>query len=114
MPEFDRLIAVAPGKPSLTIAGSTYSVDQASLLVRTRPVASAANRLRPRSRRVARRGLPGRAAGGCDRRRQRRTLLGGRQAEQRARQGAAALIVVSASTGQGAPPTLFTPATTSS
>src|ERR1700754_2793507 len=34
-PQFDRLYAVSPGKPSLTIAGSNYSDDQASLLVRT-------------------------------------------------------------------------------
>ena len=36
-PQFDRLSTVSPGKPTLTIAGRSYPVDQASLLVRTRP-----------------------------------------------------------------------------
>ena len=36
-PQFDRLYTASPGKPTLTVAGSTYQVDQASLLVRTPP-----------------------------------------------------------------------------
>lgn len=34
-PQFDRLYTVSMGKPSLTVAGRTYPVDQASLLVQT-------------------------------------------------------------------------------
>ncbi len=36
-PEFSRLDTISPGKPTLTVAGVNYSVDQASLLVRTPP-----------------------------------------------------------------------------
>ena len=34
-PQFDRLSTISPGKPTLTVAGRGYPVDQASLLVRT-------------------------------------------------------------------------------
>ena len=46
-PEFDRLHAVSPGKPSLTVAGTTYGVDQASLLVRTPPGGLSGQAVRP-------------------------------------------------------------------
>ncbi len=36
-PEFQRLYTVSEGKPTLTVAGRSYSVDQASLLVQTPP-----------------------------------------------------------------------------
>src|SRR5262249_14709853 len=36
-PQFDRVYPVSPGKPTLTVAGRGYQVDQASLLVRTPP-----------------------------------------------------------------------------
>jgi Zn-dependent M28 family amino/carboxypeptidase len=34
-PEFDRLDTVSPGKPTLSVAGRSFPVDQASLLVQT-------------------------------------------------------------------------------
>ena len=36
-PQFDRLYSVSAGNPALTVAGRTYQVDQASLLLRTPP-----------------------------------------------------------------------------
>lgn len=56
-PQFDRLYAVSPGKPSLTIAGSNYSVDQASLLVRTPPGGLTGQPVRPGNRRAVRRAI---------------------------------------------------------
>lgn len=76
-PQFDRLYTVSMGKPSLTVAGRTYPVDQASLLVQTAarrpdgatdPAGTAIGLRRPR--------LPGRDAQGRDRRRRRHPLLG--------------------------------------
>ncbi len=110
-PQFDRLYAVAPGKPSLTIAGGTYSVDQASLLVRTPPGGLSGQPVRP-----ARQpsgcapddylsALPAGAIAVVD---DARCSVVDKQNSARAK-GAAALIVVSTPTGRGAPPTLFTP-----
>jgi Zn-dependent M28 family amino/carboxypeptidase len=36
-PQFDRLYTASPGKPGISVAGRSYPVDQASLLVRTPP-----------------------------------------------------------------------------
>jgi Zn-dependent M28 family amino/carboxypeptidase len=36
-PQFDRLYTASPGKPAVSVAGRSYPVDQASLLVRTPP-----------------------------------------------------------------------------
>jgi Zn-dependent M28 family amino/carboxypeptidase len=46
--EFDRLVVAAPGKPTLTVAGRSESVDQASLLVNTPEGGLVALTLRPR------------------------------------------------------------------
>jgi Zn-dependent M28 family amino/carboxypeptidase len=46
-PEFDRLVVSQPGKPSLTVAGRTFPVDQASLLVMTPAGGLSALTLRP-------------------------------------------------------------------
>jgi hypothetical protein len=46
-PEFDRLYTVSPGKPALTLAGRSYQVDQASLLVRTPPGGLTGQPVRP-------------------------------------------------------------------
>ena len=46
-PLFDRLYTVSPGKPALTVAGRTYQVDQASLLVRTPPGGLTGQPVRP-------------------------------------------------------------------
>lgn len=46
-PEFDRVSITAPGKPSLTVSGSSFAVDQASLLVMTPPNGVSAVTLRP-------------------------------------------------------------------
>ncbi|OBA59213.1 peptidase M28 [Mycobacterium sp. 1100029.7] len=109
-PQFDRLYAVSAGKPALTIAGSTYSVDQASLLVRTPPGGLSGPPIRPTQ------------PSGCAVNDYPAALSAGaiavvddahcsvvdKQNSARAK-GAIALIVVSAPNGQGAPPTLFNP-----
>lgn len=46
-PEFDRLGITDPGKPTLTVSGRGYPVDQASLLTPTRPGGLEAVTLRP-------------------------------------------------------------------
>lgn len=46
-PEFQRLYTVSEGKPTLTVAGRSYSVDQASLLVQTPPGGLAGAPVRP-------------------------------------------------------------------
>ena len=46
-PEFERLAVASPGKPTLTAAGRTYSVDQASLLTPTPKGGLRAVTLRP-------------------------------------------------------------------
>lgn len=109
-PQFDRLYAVSPGKPSLTIAGSNYSVDQASLLVRTPPGGLTGQPVRPRQPSGCAPGdysatLPARAIAVVD---DAHCSVVDKQNSAKAK-GAAALIVVSAPNGQGAPPTLFNP-----
>jgi Zn-dependent M28 family amino/carboxypeptidase len=109
-PQFDRLYAVSPGKPSLTIAGSTYSVDQASLLVRTPPTGLSGPPVRPAQPSGCVAGdysgaLPAGAIAVVD---DLHCSVVDKQNSARAK-GAAALIVVSTPTGEGAPPTLFTP-----
>lgn len=46
-PEFERLDALAPGRPTLTVAGRDYAVDQASLLLQTPAGGITAPVLRP-------------------------------------------------------------------
>jgi len=109
-PQFDRLYAVSPGKPTLTVAGSTYQVDQASLLVQTPPGGLTAPTVRPtRPSGCAVNDYPAAVSkgaiavvddSGCSVVDKQNTAVA---------KGAGALIVVSAPNGQGAPPTLFSP-----
>lgn len=46
-PQFSRLDTTSPGKPTLTVAGTNYPVDQASLLVRTPPGGMTGRVIRP-------------------------------------------------------------------
>ena len=46
-PQFDRLYAVSPGRPMMTIAGRSYQVDQASMLVQTPPGGLTGQPVRP-------------------------------------------------------------------
>ncbi|OBA80485.1 peptidase M28 [Mycobacterium sp. 1164966.3] len=107
-PQFERLYAVSPGKPSLTVAGRSYPVDQASLLVQTPPGGLTGQPVRPAQ------------ASGCEPTAYPAEVPKGaiavvddtrcsvvvKQESAKAR-GAAALIVISRPTGSGAPPTLF-------
>lgn len=109
-PQFDRLYAVSPGKPSLTIAGGNYSVDQASLLTRTPPGGLSGPPVRPTRPSGCAPGdypaaLPAGAIAVVD---DTDCSVVDKQDSARAK-GAAALIVVSTPTGQGAAPTLFSP-----
>jgi hypothetical protein len=109
-PQFDRLYAVSPGKPALTVAGGTYPVDQASLLVRTPPGGLTGQPIRPTQPSGCTPGdypaaMPQGAIAvvtdtGCS--------VVDKQNSAVAK-GAAALIVLGPSGGQGAPPTLFAP-----
>jgi len=109
-PQFDRLYAVSPGKPVLTVAGGSYPVDQASLLVRTPPGGLTGQPIRPTQ------------PSGCAANDYPATVPKGAIAvvddarcsvvdkqNSAVAKGAAALIVLSAPAGQGAPPTLFNP-----
>ncbi|WAJ45864.1 M28 family peptidase [Mycobacterium sp. Aquia_216] len=109
-PQFDRLYAVSPGKPSLTIAGSNYSVDQASLLVRTPAGGLTGQPVRPTQPSGCAPGdypaaLPVGAIAVVD---DAHCSVVDKQNSAKAK-SAAALIVVSSPNGQGAPATLFTP-----
>ncbi|MBI3214558.1 MAG: M28 family peptidase [Mycobacterium sp.] len=107
-PEFERLDAVSPGKPTLTAGGRSYPVDQASLLLQT-PVGGVSGPVL----------LPARTAGcvtadyragaarggiavvddtGC-------SVVDKQQAAAAA--GAAALVVISSPGRNGSPPGLF-------
>jgi Zn-dependent M28 family amino/carboxypeptidase len=109
-PQFDRLYTVSPGKPALTVAGRTYPVDQASLLVRTPPGGLTGQPVHPTQPSGCAPGdypavVPKGAIAvvddtGCSVVDKQNSAVG---------KGAAALIVLSAPTGQGAPPTLFSP-----
>jgi Zn-dependent M28 family amino/carboxypeptidase len=108
--QFDRLYAVSPGKPSLTIAGSSYSVDQASLLVRTPPGGLTGQPVRPTQQSGCATSdypaaVPAGAIAVVD---DAHCSVVDKQNSAKLK-GAAALIVVSAPNGQGAPPTLFNP-----
>jgi Zn-dependent M28 family amino/carboxypeptidase len=107
-PQFDRLYAVSPGKPALTVAGRSYSVDQASLLVRTPPGGLTGQPVSPTKPSGCAPGdysvpVPKGAIAvvddaGCS--------VVDKQNSAVAK-GATALIVLGAPGGQGAPPTLF-------
>ncbi|MEM6105083.1 M28 family peptidase [Mycobacterium sp. 050272] len=108
-PQFDRLYAVSAGKPSLTIAANSYSVDQASLLVRTPPGGLSGQPVKPTQPSGCAAGdypatLPAGAIAVVD---DARCSVVDKQNSARAK-GAAAVIVVSTATGEAAPPTLFT------
>jgi len=106
--EFDRLDAVSPGKPALTVAGRSYPVDQASLLVQTPAGGITAPLLRPRQAAgcsgadypagAARGGIALADDTGC-------SVVDKQQAALAV--GAAALVVVSTGDRPGAPPGLF-------
>lgn len=109
-PQFDRLYTVAPGKPALTVAGRSYTVEQASLLVPTPPGGLAGQSVRPThpsgcAASDYHDALPKGSIAVVD---DTRCSVVDKQNSAAAR-GAAALIVLSAPTGQGAPPTLFNP-----
>ncbi len=107
-PEFERLDSVSPGRPTLTIGGRGYPVDQASLLLQT-PVGGVSGPvLRPAAPAgcVAGDYKTGAARGGiavvddtaC-------SVVVKQNAAATA--GAAALVVVSSATRNGSPPGLF-------
>ncbi|MCV7100648.1 M28 family peptidase [Mycobacterium palustre] len=109
-PQFDRLQTVSPGKPTLTVAGRSYPVDQASLLVRTPPGGLTGQPVRPAPSSGCAAGdypaaMPKGAIAVVD---DARCSVVDKQNSAMAR-GAAALIVISPPGGNGAPPTLFTP-----
>lgn len=109
-PQFDRLYTVSMGKPSLTVAGRTYPVDQASLLVRTPPGGLTGQPIRPTQPSGCAANdypaaMPKGAIAVVD---DTRCSVVDKQNSAVAR-GAGALIVVSAPTGRGAPRTLFSP-----
>ncbi|MBG0727552.1 M28 family peptidase [Mycobacterium avium] len=109
-PQFDRLYPVSPGKPTLTVAGRGYPVDQASMLVQTPPGGLTGPAVRPaQPSGCAASDYPGALPKGAiavvD---DTRCSVVDKQNSAVAR-GASALIVVSAPDGHGAPPTLFTP-----
>jgi Zn-dependent M28 family amino/carboxypeptidase len=108
-PQFDRLYTVSLGKPALTIAGRTYPVDQASLLVQTPPGGLTGQPIRPAQ------------PSGCSANDYPSVMPKGAIAvvddaqcsvvdkqKSAVAKGASALIVLSSPTGRGAPPTLFT------
>lgn len=108
-PQFDRLYTVSPGKPTVTVAGRGYPVDQASLLVQTPPGGLTGPQVRPTQPSGCTAGdYPAVVAKGAiavvD---DARCSVVDKQNSAVAK-GAAALIVLSAPAGQGAPPTLFT------
>jgi len=107
-PQFDRLYTLSMGNPALTIAGRTYPVDQASLLVRTPPGGLTGQPIRPtQPSGCTANDYPGMVPKGAiavvD---DTRCSVVDKQNSAVAR-GASALIVLSAPTGRGAPPTLF-------
>lgn len=109
-PLFDRVYNTSLGKPTLAVAGRSYPVDQASLLVQTPPGGLTGQPVRPaQSSGCAANDYPAalpRGAiavvddTGCS--------VVDKQNSAVAR-GAGGLIVVSAPDGRGAPPTLFNP-----
>ena len=109
-PQFDRLYTVSAGKPALTVAGRSYQVDQASLLVRTPAGGLTGQPVRPKQPAGCTPGdypaeVPKGAIAVVD---DSHCSVVDKQNSATAR-GAAALIVISQPSGAGAPPTLFTP-----
>jgi Zn-dependent M28 family amino/carboxypeptidase len=109
-PQFDRLYNVSAGKPTLTVAGRSYQVDQASLLVRTPPGGLTGPPIRPNQPAGCAAGdypsvVPKGAIAVVD---DSRCSVVDKQ-NSAAANGAVALIVVSQPNGEGAPPTLFSP-----
>lgn len=109
-PQFDRLSTVSPGKPTLTVAGFSYPVDQASLLVRTPPGGLAGPLVRPAQPAGCapsdyQSGVPTGAIAVVD---DSRCSVVDKQNSAVAN-GAAALIVISEGSGQAAQPELFGP-----
>ena len=109
-PQFDRLYAISPGKPTMTVAGRSYQVDQASMLVQTPPGGLTGQPVRPTQPSGCAASdypptVPKGAIAVVD---DARCSVVDKQNSAVAR-GAAALIVVSQPNGQGAPPTLFNP-----
>jgi Zn-dependent M28 family amino/carboxypeptidase len=107
-PQFSRLDTTSPGKPTLTVAGVNYPVDQASLLVRTptggltgrvvRPVTPAGCAATDYPATTAKGAIAVADDAGCS--------VVDKQNAASAR-GAVALIVVSRPGSMGAPPGLF-------
>jgi Peptidase family M28/PA domain len=109
-PQFDRLYTAFPGKPALTVAGRSYQVDQASLLVRTPPGGLTGQPIRPTQPAGCTASdypsvVPKGAIAVVD---DSRCSVVDKQNSAVAK-GAVALIVVSQPSGAGAPPTLFNP-----
>lgn len=109
-PQFDRLYTVSPGKPAITVAGRTYAVDQASLLVQTPLGGLTGQPVRPRQPSGCAAGdypsaLPKGSIAVVD---DARCSVVDKQ-NAAVTKGAAALVVLSAPAGQGAPATLFNP-----
>ncbi|HWX98509.1 MAG TPA: M28 family peptidase, partial [Mycobacterium sp.] len=110
IPQFDRLYTISPGKPALTLAGRSYPVDQASLLVRTPPGGLSGQPVRPTLPSGCAVGdypaaVPKGAIAVVD---DTRCSVVDKQNSAVAK-GAAALVVLSTPGSQGAPPTLFNP-----
>ena len=109
-PQFDRLYTVSPGNPSLTVAGRSYPVDQASLLVQTPPGGLTGQPVRPTQPSGCAASdypavVPKGAIAVVD---DARCSVVDKQNSAVAK-GAVGMIVLSAPDGQGAPPTLFNP-----
>jgi len=109
-PQFERLYAGSQGNPALTVGGRSYSVDQASLLVRTPPGGLTGQPLRPTQPAGCAASdypsdVPKGAIAVVD---DSHCSVVDKQNSAVAK-GAVALIVISEPNGQGAPPTLFTP-----
>lgn len=109
-PQFERMRNVSEGKPTLTVGGRSFPVDQASLLVRTPPGGLTGQVVRPTQAAGCAAGdyaaaLPKGAIAVVD---DSRCSVVDKQNAAVGR-GAAAVIVISQPSGQGAPPTLFNP-----
>ncbi|PJE22966.1 MAG: peptidase M28 [Mycobacterium sp.] len=109
-PQFERMRNVSEGKPTLTVGGRSFPVDQASLLVRTPPGGLTGQVVRPTQAAGCGAGdyaaaLPKGAIAVVD---DSRCSVVDKQ-NAAVGKGAAAVIVISQPSGQGAPPTLFNP-----
>jgi Zn-dependent M28 family amino/carboxypeptidase len=109
-PQFDRLYSISQGKPALTLAGRSYPVDQASLLVRTPPGGLTGQLVRPTLASGCAVGdypaaVPMGAIAVVD---DTHCSVVDKQNSAVAK-GAVALVVLSTPGSQGAPPTLFSP-----